>query len=145
MVDVRINGSSILNSSGIANIDYASTSSYGVIKIDSNQTDLLNTSNGIISLGVATNSTDIANKGNKLLVASQIDNIVKEGLVNSSLTLNSTEQSLARNFIGAGTTKAEKINYLTTAPNASNTDGLIFVVLSEDPVTKYDGYLYFII
>ena len=40
---------------------------------------------------------------------------------------------------------ANEISYTTTAPSASNTSGNIkFVVLSQDPVTKYDGYLYII-
>ena len=33
---------------------------------------------------------------------------------------------------------------ITTAPSADNTDGLIICVLSDDPATKYDGYLYLI-
>lgn len=37
------------------------------------------------------------------------------------------------------------INYLTTAPTADNTAGdLKIVVLSSEPATKYNGYLYFI-
>lgn len=35
------------------------------------------------------------------------------------------------------------INYLTTAPTTDNTDGsLKIVILSSEPVTKYNGYLY---
>lgn len=34
--------------------------------------------------------------------------------------------------------------YLTTAPSANNTSGLKIVVLSSEPATKYDGYLYII-
>lgn len=34
---------------------------------------------------------------------------------------------------------------LTTAPSSANTSGMVkFVILSEDPETKYDGYIYFI-
>lgn len=40
--------------------------------------------------------------------------------------------------------RAESVNYLTTAPSAANTDGLKVVVLSAEPATKYDGYLYLI-
>lgn len=37
------------------------------------------------------------------------------------------------------------LNYLTTAPESANTSGqLKIVVLSSDPTTKYDGYLYII-
>lgn len=33
---------------------------------------------------------------------------------------------------------------LTTAPASANTDGIKIVVLSSEPATKYDGYLYII-
>lgn len=36
------------------------------------------------------------------------------------------------------------LNYLTTAPTADNTSGLKIVVLSSEPATKYDGYIYII-
>ena len=34
--------------------------------------------------------------------------------------------------------------FLTTAPDAANTDGIKIVVLSSEPATKYNGYLYII-
>lgn len=34
--------------------------------------------------------------------------------------------------------------FTTTAPSAANTDGIKIVVLSSEPATKYDGYLYLI-
>lgn len=43
-----------------------------------------------------------------------------------------------------GVGKAESISYLTEAPTSANTDGLKFVVLSSNPATKYDGYIYII-
>lgn len=46
--------------------------------------------------------------------------------------------------INAGGGKADSISYLTEAPTAPNTDGLKFVVLSSNPATKYDGYIYII-
>lgn len=36
------------------------------------------------------------------------------------------------------------MSYLTTPPNADNTDGIKIVVLSSEPATKYNGYLYII-
>lgn len=37
------------------------------------------------------------------------------------------------------------VDYITTAPTEANTSGrLIFVVLTSEPATKYDGYIYFI-
>lgn len=46
--------------------------------------------------------------------------------------------------IQAGGGTADGVAYLTEAPTSANTDGLKFVVLSSDPATKYDGYIYFI-
>lgn len=40
--------------------------------------------------------------------------------------------------------KAGGVSYLTEAPTSNNTDGLKFVVLSSEPATKYEGYLYII-
>ena len=40
--------------------------------------------------------------------------------------------------------KRRGIEYTTTAPTAANTDGLKIVVLSSEPATYYDGYLYII-
>ena len=49
----------------------------------------------------------------------------------------------AGNVISADT--PTEISYLTTAPSADNTSGnLKIVVLSSEPATKYNGYIYFI-
>lgn len=37
------------------------------------------------------------------------------------------------------------ISYSTTAPTAANTDGVKIVVLSSEPATRYDGWLYIIL
>ena len=40
----------------------------------------------------------------------------------------------------------EDLQYLTTAPTADNTTGILkFVVLETEPSTKYSGYVYFIL
>lgn len=45
----------------------------------------------------------------------------------------------------SGAVAADELKYLTTAPTSANTSGnLKFVVLSAEPVTKYDGYVYLI-
>jgi hypothetical protein len=45
-----------------------------------------------------------------------------------------------------GNATLDGVNYITEAPTADNTNGkLIFVVLSSDPATKYDGYVYLIL
>ncbi len=40
--------------------------------------------------------------------------------------------------------QAQSIAYTTTAPTEINTDGLKFVVLSAEPATRYDGWVYII-
>ena len=37
------------------------------------------------------------------------------------------------------------ISYQTEAPTSANENGLKFVVLNEEPATKYSGYVYFIL
>lgn len=37
------------------------------------------------------------------------------------------------------------LGYLTTAPTSANNDGIKIVVLSSEPATKYNGYLYIIL
>ena len=40
--------------------------------------------------------------------------------------------------------QAGYVSYLTTPPESVNTDGLKFVVLTSEPMTKYNGYIYII-
>ena len=47
--------------------------------------------------------------------------------------------------IQGGSFKASSVSFLSEAPTSANTDGLKFVVLSSDPATKYDGYIYIIV
>ena len=61
-------------------------------------------------------------------------------------TLAGTEAALTGIKI-AGTSyknQPETLGYITTAPDAANTDGIKIVVLSSEPATKYNGYLYII-
>lgn len=52
--------------------------------------------------------------------------------------INST---LINNVVGGGA----DLGALTTAPSSANTDGgYKLVVLSSDPATKYEGYIYII-
>ena len=65
-------------------------------------------------------------------------------------TLDSTPTQNSQNAVTSGgvyqaiqSFVPNGINYLTTAPVADNTDGdLKIVVLSSEPATKYNGYLY---
>ena len=43
-----------------------------------------------------------------------------------------------------GVTFTNALPYITTAPTADNTNGIILCVLSEEPAAKYNGYIYII-
>lgn len=60
----------------------------------------------------------------------------KDGLVTTDATLSINESKVL------GLTG--ELPYLTTAPTEANTGGIRIVVLSAEPATYYDGYLYFI-
>ena len=45
---------------------------------------------------------------------------------------------------GGGSSTAEAISYTTTAPSANNPTGLKFVILEQEPATRYSGYYYII-
>lgn len=61
-------------------------------------------------------------------------------------TLAGTEAALEGVKINGTSYKNQpsSMSYLTTAPNAANNDGIKIVVLSSEPATKYNGYLYII-
>lgn len=61
-------------------------------------------------------------------------------------TLAGTEAALEGVKINGTSYKNQpsSMSYLTTAPSADNTDGIKIVVLSSEPATKYNGYLYII-
>ena len=64
-----------------------------------------------------------------------------------SVTTSDEGKVLQVNSSGAwvAQTLPSGVEYLTTAPSAANTNGnLIPVVLTSEPATKYDGYIYFI-
>jgi hypothetical protein len=79
---------------------------------------------------VKINNTSIVN-GNG------VANIVTEGTYNASSNKIATMNDLP--------TSVSEVEYLTTAPSSANTSGkLKFVVLSSEPSTYYNGYIYYI-
>jgi len=68
--------------------------------------------------------------------------------VAANQTLAGTEAELTSLTVGQTKykvpTQAQSLAYLTTAPTADNTDGVKLVVLSQEPATRYEGYLYII-
>lgn len=65
--------------------------------------------------------------------------IQKVTTISSSSTNNQVPSALAAYNFG------QEVSYTTTAPSSANTSGrLKIVVLTSEPATKYDGYIYFI-
>ncbi len=79
-------------------------------------------------------------KGKKVTTINlKTDVIANPELTGGEAELTSLQVSNVKFSIG------DSMGYLTTAPTANNTSGrLIIVVLSAEPATKYDGYLYII-
>lgn len=48
------------------------------------------------------------------------------------------------NIVDGGSGIGDFLKYTTTVPTAANTNGLKVCVLSSEPVTKYNGWLYII-
>ena len=69
------------------------------------------------------------------------DNIVE---ANPTVPGGTTPTALDNLKIGNSYYKVGSLAYLTTAPDSDNTEGLKIVVLSQEPATYYDGYLYLI-
>lgn len=73
-------------------------------------------------------------------------NMLDAGNTAANPTLAGTEAALESLKINGTSYKNQpsSMQYLTTAPSAANTDGIKIVVLSSEPATKYNGYLYLI-
>ena len=71
--------------------------------------------------------------------------LIAENIVEANPT-DSATATMTKEKVGATVYdfQAVGVDVLTTAPESANTSGLKFVVLSEEPATKYDGYLYII-
>ena len=48
------------------------------------------------------------------------------------------------NVVDGGSAIGDFLNYTTTAPTSANTNGIKVCVLSSEPATKYNGWLYII-
>ena len=85
----------------------------------------------------------------KLTRNDEVIDFMESGSVVGNPTLAGTESALTGIKIGDTKykidTKALSIDYTTTAPTADNTDGIKFVVLTAEPLTKYNGYIYLIL
>lgn len=99
--DVQVNGTSVV-SSGVANIPVANDSSFGVIKVNNSSNGLRVTSDGVLST-VRADNTQIAGKSNeyRMIVPSNLDYAIEQGLGNNALTWTEQEKASARATIGA--------------------------------------------
>ena len=72
--------------------------------------------------------------------------VLDEYNTSANPTLAGTEAALESLKIKGTSYKNQpsSMSYLTSAPSADNTDGIKIVVLSSEPATKYNGYLYII-
>jgi len=67
-----------------------------------------------------------------------------DGVIQSPIELNGKKLSIGSG--GGGTIVADEVKGLTNAPTEDNTSGnYILVVLTEEPSTYYNGYIYIIL
>ena len=74
-------------------------------------------------------------------------NVIRDAIIDANPTLVGTEENLTSIKINGTSYKNQpsSISYSTTVPTAANTDGVKIVVLSSEPATRYDGWLYIIL
>lgn len=74
-----------------------------------------------------------------------VNNTLINSKTSSSTNATAGQVLTADGSGGTGWALTEKLGYLTTAPSQDNTSGVLqIVVLSSEPATKYNGYLYII-
>lgn len=98
--DVQVNGTSVL-SGGIANIQYATNTRYGVVKVDGANFGIGLRSTGIMEIKKA-DDTKIEAKTNEYfpIVPANLDKAVKTGITTNTITLTDTEQRNAQSWLG---------------------------------------------
>lgn len=92
---------------------------------------------GHIEAGAETTSSD---SSKTLATKGYVDSTKQDTLP----TKTGHERELLRVNSSGNFEYTKNLPILTTAPTADNTDGLIICVLSSEPATKYEGYLYII-
>lgn len=108
----------------------------GSITIGSNQT-----ANDDVRIRTGASSDVYHQKGSALKIMLDEDNTA------ANPTLAGTEAALESLKLNGTSYKNQpsSISYSTTTPTAANTDGVKIVVLSSEPATRYDGWLYIIL
>ena len=95
--------------------------------------------NNLTSIRIASTNYKVADE---VVVDSELSNSSTNPVQNRVITSALSEKADTNgDYLNLG---AGKLLYQTTEPTADNTDGLKIVVLSSEPQTKYNGYLYII-
>lgn len=147
-----INGNSVLGSgdldtnSNLANT-YSSSSAYSVGSYVIYNHQLYKCKTAIASGGEAWNSAhwDLVKVGSQLSSKQDVlddQDLYQDGPIYNSVVGFNSSANLCSGQVGHSA--ISDLPYLTTAPSSANTSGLKIVVLSSEPATKYDGYLYII-
>lgn len=97
--DVQVNGTSV-TTSGVANIPYASTSDWGVIKIVNNY-GIGSNSNGQIYIMNPTDAQITGKSGFIAVTCSTMDKALKNSLTTNTNTLTTAEKATACSWLGA--------------------------------------------
>ena len=79
---------------------------------------------------------------NLLTISGMEDGFVEKP--SSSTTNNIAVFNSSGNVVDGGSGIGDFLKYTTTAPTAINNNGIKICVLSSEPATKYDGWLYII-
>ena len=93
-----------------------------------------------IGTGSATPTSIISNGVASLLTKTAYNASTNKIVTEADIPVSSVNGATGAVSIGSTT----GLSYLTTAPTAANTSGLKIVVLSDEPSTKYSGYIYII-
>ena len=102
--------------------------------------DTLNTNLGNLTVTVDSISAALATKADATSVYTKTEVDNKFTNIANVIPSDGTLISSANQLVLSG-----QIPYFTTAPVADNTSGFLkFVVLTSEPATRYDGYLYII-
>lgn len=117
-----------------------------LIITDGRITEISDQSRTVIANPSGTGTATLTN----LTVGSTIYNVPQGTEVAANPTLVGTESDLTGLDVGGTKYKVRDgvtngLGYLTTAPTSANNDGIKIVVLSAEPATKYNGYLYIIL
>lgn len=143
VTDVQVNGTSILND-GVANIPYASTSNWGVVKVVSNY-GINTNSNGQLHIINPSDAQITGKSGFIAITCSTMDKALKNSITTNSIELTDDEKTSACNWLGAGHQRTTVID--STTPTIvldkalANTDYQYGIITSLSITEVENSYL----